>query len=87
MKLSMRGQINLRGKKRKGQAMKSRNRIEVASRLIGKEELCSYLGLGKTSAVKFAVDAGAVKRIGRRCLYDVRILDKAIDNLPVCAEG
>ena len=51
------------------------------SRLIGKEDLCSYLGLGRVGSERFARDAGAERRIGRRCLYDVKVLDAAIDKL------
>ena len=50
-------------------------------RMLNKSALCAYIGMGETCAVKFARDVGAEKRIGRRCLYDVHILDKAIDQL------
>ncbi len=53
----------------------------VKPRMIGRSELPIYTGLGITSAVKFAREAGAERKYGRRSLFDVRILDEAIDNL------
>lgn len=61
--------------------MNRRERTGVVSRLIGADELMVYLGLGKTSAVRFAQKAGATRKIGRRTLYDVKVLDKVIDEL------
>ena len=43
--------------------------------------LCAYMSMGRTRAVEFAKAAGAEKRVGRRCLYDKRILDRALDDL------
>ena len=48
-------------------------------RLISTRQLCQYTNMGRTRAVEFARSIGAEKRFGRRCLYDLRILDKAID--------
>lgn len=50
-------------------------------RLLDRKDLCGYTSMGISKAVEFARAVGAEKRIGRRCLYDVRILDKAIDQL------
>ena len=50
-------------------------------RLIGINELASYLGIGRNSAIRFGEESGAVRRIGRRTLYDRRIIDRAIDQL------
>ena len=52
-------------------------------RLIGIDELASYLGLGRNSALRFGEEVGAVRRIGRRTLYDRRIIDNAIDKLGI----
>ena len=51
-------------------------------RMMGLPELCAYIGMGQTNARKFGVDAGAVRKIGRRTLYDRIVIDKALDNLP-----
>ena len=50
--------------------------------MMGLPELCAYIGMGQTNARKFGVDAGAVRKIGRRTLYDRIVIDKALDNLP-----
>ena len=51
-------------------------------RMMGLPELCAYIGMGQTNARKFGVDAGAVRKIGRRTLYDRVLIDKALDELP-----
>ena len=53
----------------------------VTPLLIDAKCLCQMVGLGRTRAVEFARAAGAERRIGRRCLYDVAVLKKAVDNL------
>lgn len=50
-------------------------------RMMNAEQLCCYVGLGRNNAVAFARTAGAEKRIGKRCIYDKRIIDKALDEL------
>lgn len=50
-------------------------------RMMDANALCAYMSMGRMNAVKFAKEAGAEKRIGKRCLYDKRILDKALDEL------
>ena len=67
--------------------MNTRKRVNCTPRLIGKEELAAYLCLGEVSAIRFAIEAGAARKIGRRCLYDVHKLDEAVDKLPVYEEG
>ena len=53
----------------------------TSKRLLDSKDLCGYMSMGKSKAVEFARAAGAEKRIGRRCLYDIRVLDDAIDQL------
>ena len=48
-------------------------------RMLDVDGLCAYISMGRTRAVEFAKAAGAEKRIGKRCLYDKRILDEALD--------
>ena len=63
--------------------MKERTRTENMSavRLFDTHELCTYIGMGRNSAVAFARKCGAEKRIGRRLLFDRAILDKALDEM------
>lgn len=53
----------------------------VEPRMLDVSGLCIYLNMGRNRAVEFARDIGAEKRIGRRCLYDKRTLDRALDEL------
>ena len=57
----------------------SSNILEV--RLLDVPALCAYMGLGRNTAMNFAKAAGAEKKFGRRCLYDRKIIDKAIDEM------
>ena len=62
--------------------MQKRTVVENAEiRMMDVQGLCAYMSMGRTRAVEFAKAAGAEKRVGRRCLYDKRILDRALDNL------
>lgn len=61
--------------------MNSRTKQYGENRLMDVPDLCTYLNLGRTKAVEYARAHGAEKRIGRRCLYDRKILDDAIDEM------
>lgn len=50
-------------------------------RLLNSEELCSYVGLGKNTARRYADQVGATKHLGKRVVFDRVVLDKAIDQL------
>ena len=55
---------------------------EIAEkRLLNIEEVCIYTGLGQTSARVHMQEIGAVRRFGRRVLYDKQVIDKAINNM------
>ena len=54
----------------------------IGKRLLNKEELCKYMGLGRCKAEEWAKTNGAVKHIGRRCLYDRVIIDRVLDSMP-----
>ena len=54
---------------------------EFIPRLMKVPELCGYLSMGRTSALKFAREAGAERAIGRTKVYDREIIDKAIDRM------
>ncbi len=53
----------------------------IAVRMLSAKEVCTYLGLGMNRGVEFAKAAGAERKIGRRCLYDKKIIDHVLDNL------
>jgi len=48
-------------------------------RLVGRAELCTYIGLGENKAVEFAKSVGADIKIGRRRLFDLQTIDNAIN--------
>lgn len=49
-------------------------------RLLSAIEGRNYLSMGKTTFEKFANEIGAVKRFGRRVLYDKEIIDRALSD-------
>ena len=61
--------------------MNLRKNSDTTGRLLGNAELQRYLNLGRVSALKVAMDAGAVVRIGSRVLYDREKVDMYIDSL------
>lgn len=48
-------------------------------RLLDANEVCMYLNLGRNRGVEFAKSIGAERKIGRRCLYDKKAIDKYFD--------
>lgn len=56
----------------------SANNREV--RLLGIDELCAYLSLGKSKAVEVAKEIDCGIKIGKRCLYDRKKIDAWIDS-------
>lgn len=52
-----------------------------SKRLLSANEIAEYTGLGRNTARKFAEEAGAVRKYGRRVLFDRVALDKAIDRM------
>jgi len=72
---------NERGKKN----MNKRNQGSVAiaeKKLLGIDELTSFLSLGRNQAREFGVKAGADRRIGGRVLYDREAIERYVDSLP-----
>lgn len=63
--------------------MNKRNTPKSEVRLMSVDQLADYIGMGRNSALKFGAEAGAVKRFGRRVMYDRRIIDNAIDKLGI----
>ena len=50
-------------------------------RLLDALEIAEYTGMGRNTARKFAEEAGALRRYGKRVLFDRLVLDRAIDDL------
>lgn len=48
-------------------------------RLLDVNEVCIYLSLGRNRAIEFAKSVGAERKIGKRCLYDKKAIDKYLD--------
>lgn len=60
--------------------MRERNKtFNQERRLLDVSETCSYLNLGRSKGIEFAKSVGAERKIGRRCLYDKKVLDAALD--------
>ena len=50
-------------------------------RLLNIKEVCTYIGVGQTQARRYMDDIGAVRRFGRRLLFDKHVIDSAITNM------
>lgn len=69
-----------------GMYMRRKTNRNIDARLIGKEDLAGYLGVGLGSAIRFGKEVKADIRIGKRVLYDRKIIDAAIDRRAVKME-
>lgn len=49
--------------------------------LLSINELQQYIGLGKNRAFEFGKRVGALKKIGRRSLYDKSVIDRALNRI------
>lgn len=58
-------------------------KIESETRMLDVNALCAYISMGKTRATEFGESCGAKRKLGKRTLYDKRIIDKALDELEV----
>ena len=61
--------------------MRQRNNVTATTekRLFDATEVCSYLNLGRNRGIEFAKSIGAERKIGRRCLYDKKVIDNYLD--------
>lgn len=50
-------------------------------RLLNIKEVCTYIGIGQTQARKVMQEIGAVRRFGRRILYDKIVIDTYLDDM------
>ena len=48
-------------------------------RLLNIEEVTIYIGMGKVTSRKYMDEIGAVRKFGRRVLFDKTVIDKALD--------
>ncbi len=55
-------------------------------RLLNVKEACEYTGLGQTTTRKLMQEIGAVRRFGKRLLYDKTIIDTYLDNMGASAD-
>ena len=57
---------------------------EFETRMMNIEELAAYIGMGRTKSIEFGERCGAKRKMGKRTLYDKRVVDEALDALEVC---
>ncbi len=55
--------------------------LTMTKRLMNIEELCEYVGMGKSYTFKWAKEHGLARKIGRRTLYDKVLVDELIDGM------
>lgn len=63
--------------------MNKRTDYGYDTRLFTIEECCSYLGVGKNTAMQVAKEINAEVKIGRCKRYDKKVLDQYIDSLTI----
>jgi hypothetical protein len=61
---------------------KIKERGSLQPRLTDFQGLCFYTGVGENKAREILRESGAAKKIGRRTVIDLRIVDVYIDRLP-----
>ena len=54
---------------------------EAGVRLVKVDGLCAYTSMGKNKAMEFAERIGAKRKFGKSVLYDLRVVDAALDGL------
>lgn len=59
--------------------MSTKENERIQPRLLSISDLARYTGLGKTKARTWAESLGALRKIGTRALYDLRVIDAALD--------
>jgi len=58
---------------------------EAGKRLLSIPDLMIYLSLGRSRALAIGEECGAKRKLGKRTLYDKKIIDEYIDNLPAAS--
>lgn len=59
--------------------MRAKAYQEVQPRMLNQKQAEIYTGMGRTSLTSFAEKAGARRKIGKKVLYDRRVIDAALD--------
>lgn len=54
---------------------------EIQPRMLNQKQAESYTGMGRNSLMEFSRRIGARRKIGKKVLYDRRIIDAALDAL------
>jgi len=62
--------------------MRERIKADILPRMTDIDGAMIYIGMGRNSTQKLVRECGAAKRIGRRLLVDLKVLDAYIDTLP-----
>ena len=62
--------------------MRERTKKEIQPRMTDIAGAMFYIGMGRNSTLRLVRECGAAKRVGRRLLVDLRVLDAALDALP-----
>ena len=55
-------------------------------RLLNIDEAAAYVGQGRNSARQFFEEIGAIRRFGRRVLFDKKVIDAALDQMIIDQE-
>lgn len=63
--------------------MIERKNVSILSekRLLDVNDVCLYLSLGRNRGVALARSIGAERKVGRRSLYDKKVIDRYLDDL------
>lgn len=62
-------------------ASKKSGAASFEKRLLSESEARAYIGLGRNRCREYCIQIGAVRRIGRRVLYDRAVIDRALDEM------
>lgn len=61
--------------------MRAKDYQEIAPRMLTQKQAEIYTGMGRTVLNSFASDIGARRKIGKKVLYDKRVIDAALDSM------
>ena len=59
--------------------MKPKEYARVEPRMLNQKQAEEYTGMGRNTLNDFAEKAGARRKIGKKVLYDRRVIDAALD--------
>ena len=54
--------------------------VDITPRMLNCDQLRIYTNLGRNKAMEFAKQIGAVQKVGRRTLYDKKVIDEYFDH-------